>query len=367
MHCPPARIAALSAFGLLTMLSGCGGGSGGSGSTTSTSTSTQPSSTPADSFYVNTVNDAFYPPQPSSILQFSRTANGATSPVATVTGPADTIFGAMSIDAAGNLYVAGQIPGDSSNPSSPAALSKTEILVYAPGARGTATPTQIVTVGGLFNNSIAGMDVDPAGNLYLSTSIAIGSGPSGRVYLGVAVYSTSGGTLALSRSIAGDSTGIRGNAPLAVDASGNTFIAGGQYGSSPQSVLIFGPTATGDVAPDAVISGSNTGIGMIGGLAVDRSGNLYVTSGGTILEFASGATGNVAPIRTISVTDATPNTIGGSIRVDASGNIYVFGLETGAVQSILVYAPTATGSATPAATITASAYDLPGFGLALER
>ena len=370
MPSSPARIALLSVLGWSTLLSGCGGGSGSRSSTpTPPAGPTQPASTPANSFYGNTVNDAFYPPQPSTILQFSRTAHGAASPVATITGPKNTVFGAMAVGPSGNLYVAGQIPGDPSKLATPAAISTTEILVYAPGVSGTAAPTEVVTLGGVgtFNNFISGLDVDLAGNLYVSTSVAIGSGPSGRVYLAAVVYSAVNGTLTSARSIVGDSTGIASNSPIAADAAGDVFVAGGVYNSGSQSVLMFSPTASGNIAPTAAISGSSTGISSVRGLAVDRSGNLYVLSGDSVLEFAPGASGNVAPIRTITNPQITSDTIGGSIRVDAAGNIYVFGTGTDAEQTILVYPPTASGTATPVATITSTSYVLPGFGLALQR
>ncbi|HXZ19780.1 MAG TPA: hypothetical protein VEG63_07510, partial [Candidatus Acidoferrales bacterium] len=53
-----------------------------------------------------------------------------------------------------------------------------------------------------------------------------------------------------------------------------------QYVSNtvPGSVLIFPPTATGDVAPTTTISGANTALDDAHASAIDSDGNIYVTN-----------------------------------------------------------------------------------------
>ena len=358
----------LIAGSIVLLLSlGCGG-SGGSGSPVNGGPVLGPGNSPAQSFYVTQVNDAFSPPQPSSVLQFSRTAAGNASPTATITGPASFIFGPAVLDASGYLLVGGQTPSTATSNSS------AEVLVYAPGASGTAAPAQTIHLSGLFNNSIQGLDVDASGDLYISSYIAIGSGPSGRVYPGFSVYTYSSTSSSPSRVIAGDATTILGDTEIAVDPSSNVYVTGGSYGVGPQTVLIFGPKATGNVAPDATIAGSNTTLYFIRGIATDTEGNLYVASlaqntsgiGGplsgvpSILEFGPGATGNVAPIRTITGSATGMGEIG-NLRVDSSGNIYVL---NGA--QILRFAATATGNIAPAAAISSASFIEPGGGIALH-
>ena len=353
---------------LLLGLSSCGGGGNSGAPPVTVDPITNPGNSPSQSFYVTVDNDAFSPPQPSSVLQFSRTATGTVSPLGTLTGPAGVIFSSAVIDASGNLYVAGELPGGTSS------LAAAEVLIYAPGASGTAAPAQTIQLPGLFNNSIAGMDVDTAGNLYISSYVAIGSGPSGRVYPGLSVYAYSAAGSKQSRVIAGDQTTILGDTEIAVDGPGNIYVAGGSYADGPQPILIFGPKATGNVAPDATIAGPNTTLYFIRGIATDVLGDIYVASlaqntsglGGplsgipSILEFAPGAIGNVAPIRTITGSATGMGEIG-NLEVDSSGNIYVLD-----GSSIHKFAPDAKGNVAPAATITSSAFIESGGGIALH-
>ncbi|HET6947958.1 MAG TPA: hypothetical protein VFJ45_09125, partial [bacterium] len=71
---------------------------------------------------------------------------------------------------------------------------------------------------------------------------------------------------------------------------------------SGQSVTVYEPSATGDVAPIRTISGTSTGLNVPYGVALDAAGILYVSNGASnsITVYAPGATGDVAPIRTIS-------------------------------------------------------------------
>ena len=355
-----------SIFGLLCF--GCGG-SGNSGTPPITGTPIpNPGNAPSQSFYVTVDNDAFSPPQPSSILQFSRTATGTTTPLATITGPANFIFGPAVIDASGYLLVGGQTLATMT------ATSVASVLIYAPAASGTAAPAQTLQLPGLFNNFIAGMAVDTAGNLYISSDVAIGSGPAGRVYPGISVYTYSPAPASQTRTIAGDQTTILGDTEIAVDPPGNVYVTGGSYADGPQTVLIFGPKATGNVAPDATLAGPNTTLYFIRGIATDVLGNIYIASlaqntsgvGGplsgvaSILEFSPGATGNVAPIRTITGPATGMGEIG-NLQVDSAGNIYVLD-----GSSIHKFAPDAKGNVAPAATITSSSFVESGGGIALH-
>lgn len=71
------------------------------------------------------------------------------------------------------------------------------------------------------------------------------------------------------------------------------------------SVTVYAEGATGDATPIQDISGSNTGLDFPNDVAVDASGNIYVANGGnaysnSVTVYAAGATGNVAPIQDIS-------------------------------------------------------------------
>jgi sugar lactone lactonase YvrE len=148
-------------------------------------------------------------------------------------------------------------------------------------------------------------------------------------------------------TISGSSTGFDGSFGIAVDASGELFVA--NYGSN--SVTEYAPGATGDVAPAATISGSSTGLDGPLGVAVDASGDLFVANflGNSVTEYAPGATGDAAPIATISGSDTGIDGSPTGVAVDASGDLFV---ASEGNDSVTEYAPGATGNIAPVTDIT---------------
>jgi len=91
-------------------------------------------------------------------------------------------------------------------------------------------------------------------------------------------------------------------------------------------------------------------------LAVDTAGNLYVSASVTtfptlyeILVYAPAATGQATPTRSIALTNPSTQTMVTSIAVDASGAVYALN-----GNNISVFAPGATGNAAPVRLITGS-------------
>ena len=355
----------------LAFLVGCGGGSMNNGGSKNGGGPGPGVPSVATSLYVFQNNDAFFPPSPSSVLQFLRTATGNVSPSATISGPANVVFSALSVDAAGDLYVAGETIGTT-------AATGSEILVYAPGATGKASPLRTIAGSAtgmqvLSTTSVSSMTVDAASNLYVATDVQVGSGPSNRVYQGISVFSpTAAGNIAPTKSIAGDATGIFTPTQIALDSAANIYVANSAV-QGPASILIFNSGATGNAAPSGTLGGDKTNIYIPRGVAVDTAGNIYVASlaqnpppgpglGGapSILVFAVGATGNVAPIRTITGSATTMGEIG-NLRVDSAGNIYVLSGTT-----ILKFAAGASGNAAPADSITSASYFQFDGGIAVQ-
>jgi hypothetical protein len=269
--------ASVAGLAVLLALTGCstggtgsGGGIGGSGTS-----GTQPAD-PSGIYVIEDV-DFFLPPSPSMILHYPKTASGSVSPGTTITGPANVIFESMALDASGNLYVGGEVY----NASTTAHVGAVDILVYASGASGTATPARSIaptSLEVLSSNPINAMAVDAAGNLVVAAAVAIGSGPSGRVYPALSVFPpTANGDAAATRVIAGDSTTLFNPSQIAVDRTGNIYVANGQI-QGAASILIFGPTASGNMAPTVTLGGSNTTIYTPRGVALDAAGNIYVAS-----------------------------------------------------------------------------------------
>ena len=128
------------------------------------------------------------------------------------------------------------------------------------------------------------------------------------------------------RTISGANTLIHDPNSVAVDSAGDIYVADTSY------INIYGPTASGDVAPIAQILIPGTS-----GIALDPSNDIYVNQSGCgIEEFAPGSTGTPAPTRCLNV--AAP------FALDSSGNLYAcYGT------SILGFTPT---DLTPSRTIT---------------
>lgn len=128
-------------------------------------------------------------------------------------------------------------------------------------------------------------------------------------------------------TISGPNTQLNGPLQMVVDVSGRLYV----NNSANDSITVYPPGANGNVTPIATIAGSNTGLRGPQGLAIDANGTLYVSNFGvlpgnlpanSITVYAPGASGNVAPIATIG----GPNTglrRPSAVALDASGRIYV--------------------------------------------
>jgi hypothetical protein len=180
----------------------------------------------------------------------------------------------VAVDAAGNIYAA----------------STWDLTVYARGATGDVAP--IATIAGskteLFN--LNGIAVDGAGKIYAANYD--GPAPSITVYAPGA-----NGNVAPIAKVSGPRTGLEPQA-LAVDANGTVYVA--NVAAALASVTVYPPGANGDVSPQRLISGSNTGLFNPNGIAVDAQGDIYVSNSGlgrpdAIMVFGAGANGNVAP------------------------------------------------------------------------
>jgi hypothetical protein len=276
------------------------------------------------------------------ILQFSATANGAVAPVSTLKMPAGLQINGIANDATGAIYVAGQ----------PVQNKTSEILVYAAGATGSASPIRTIVGSATGLGYSICLTVDAIGLLYVCGADNT-----------ISVFSpTANGNIAPIRVISGSATLLSNPYRIAVDAIGNIYVGNGEAGIG--RILIFPAGATGNVTP-SILTGAATSLGNAFGLAVDSAGNLYVIShpvGTTtgvfgILEFAPGAIGNVAPTKTIA-GNATGIFEQTGIAVDALGSIFVVGSDNVTfVPKVAVFPPTASGNIAPATIIQSTAWD----------
>jgi hypothetical protein len=354
------KILVAAVCGIVLTLSGCGSSPSPSGSSGNGGTGGSPS--PSTSIFVGQTSTT--PGTNSitgqSILQFAANSNGSVSPESTLNLPTSFLVGRVTTDASGQVYVPGLLTPGLTN----------EILIYSAGSTGGATPTRTIT-GGHYNTpsgsfaQVSWLYVDSAGLLYVAD------------YSGdLAIFSANAsGAATPNRYLSGSLTQLTspgGLDGLAVDGSGYLYVS--VYSSTTGSILVFAPGATGNVAPVRTITAAGAvPLGSPRGLALDAAGDLYAinynsVNGDTIVEFAPGASGAAIPLKTIAGTSTGFATLNG-LCVDNAGNIYVLN-ETISGNTVTsfgmdVFGPSATGNVPPTSQFTSTSWTNPEieFGL----
>ncbi len=341
----------------LAGLTACGGGSASSG----TGTTGTGGTSAGNAIVAGGAVSVYVLQQPSSgtnsVVQFTAAANGTVAATSTLNAPAGFSAEAVAIDTGGQIYIGGGLSG------------QPEILVYAAGSSGNATPLRTILFGtGNVYNPVQALAVDASGNLYVG-------GFSGTV----SIYSsTANGAATPTRNLAGALTTLPNYYlyGLTADSTGNVYVAVGSSSlAAAGAVLVFGPTATGNVAPTRTI----TAAAAFYGVAVDGSGNLFATEDNfagtapaTIVEFSASASGAATPTKTITLTGTTPSILGG-IRLDSVGNLYAVlvtmvgtGTTATGLYSVIATGPGTTGVVAPAAQTSLTALSSPGPQLAIK-
>ncbi len=264
----------------------------------------------------------------------------------------------IAVDGSGTIYVTNQASGNGEPDS---------VNVYPPGSYAAGTPSGAIIGTKTKLAQPYGVASDSRGNLYVANSEG---GPGG--HGSITSYPTSSkGDVAPSTTISGDRTGLKSPSGIALDSSGKLYVAnvtGGPDGNG--SITVYPAASSGNVTPIATISNNpgcapcdKTGLSSPQGVAVDSSGNIYVanvTGGGvTIYPPLGSSTGTLNEAPSVVITD--PDLAGG-ITLDSSANIYVtnntyvslVGGTNGAVGSIIVYSAVSSGKVTVIATISGS-------------
>jgi hypothetical protein len=228
-----------------------------------------------------------------------------------------------------------------------------------------ATPAKalspLILVADFSGNAVLGYSLTANGNVAPTIDIAgsktrlghadnIALDSADRIYVSIndktigVFNATSNGNVRPAHGIGGSNTQLSFPIGVAVDSKGYLYVADCGYGN----VKVFAPGAHGNVAPVRVI-GLTTGCTIEE--AVDSNDNLYVTSGDNVIsEFSSYANGN-NPVKQIQEAEKSGGIGIRSIAIDSHSNIYAGNL---LAKDIRVYAPTASGPASPIRTITGS-------------
>ena len=360
---------------------------------------TSPASGPAPSIFVaNPFNVAAFPADgngdlapivpPTNMINPRGVARDARGRIYVTNGTANTVT-VYAAGANGNVPPLAVIGGANTGFTDPNAIAidasgkiyvlnlgtPDSIMVYPPlgTSTGVLNEAPIATIAGT-NTLLAspdGIALDSSGDIYVANeNYATGS---------VNVYAAgSNGNAAPIATISGTATGLYSPAGIALDAGGNIYVANNETVDSNgtvtfiPSITVYPAGSNGNATPTAIITGDQTGLSSPGGIAIDASRNLYVTSfsSGTnsIDIFAAGSNGNVAP--GASITGGNTGLFAPiGVVLDSTGNIYVVNNSGGPeyIGSVTVYSAGSTGDAIPTATITSN---LPGLdyasGIALD-
>jgi hypothetical protein len=281
-----------------------------------------------------------------SILDFSTSASGAATPISTIAGPTGSSLDFLAADGSGDIYTTSQSTAASS------------VLEYAIGSANNAQPIRSIPFNATTQISVPnGLAVDPTGDIALPEN-------SG----GVAIFSsTTNGSVAPSYYILGDSQPGGGLSTLvdataaAIDTNDNLYIVDSGVGVT-NPIVVFTTTSTG--TPTRSIGGALTtmAVGSPQAIATDTAGNLYVAnvvSGvSSILVFDPTATGNTPPLRDITGSNTLLGCVGG-IAVDSEGYLYVISTPTcgsTASPTVLKFSTTGSGNIAPVSTFTSTAW-----------
>ena len=214
------------------------------------------------------------------------------------------------------------------------------ITAYTTADTGNAAPSLTISGTNTTLDQPEGIVLDPTG-IVLTTSA--------NPWRILVFAANTIGDAAPVAAITGSNTALSHPTGLALDLRGRLYVAN----AGSNSILVFASGASGNVAPAGVITGSNTLLAAPGGIALDLRGRLYVTNtqSNVVTVFAAGANGNARPVDTIA-GPATGLDAPRGITLDPGGRIYVANSSSGAATSrVTVYAATATGNATPVASI----------------
>ena len=239
----------------------------------------------------------------------------------------------LAVDSSGNLYIA-----DVSNDRVRKVAAVTGVITTVAGTGSRGYNGDGIAATGAALSSPSGVAVDSSGNLYIADT---GNHRIRKVTLATGFINTVAGTGVIGYNgdnIAATSATLYLPSRVAIDVSGNLYIADSanyrvrKVGADTGIITTVAGTGlsfyseTKDdeniLATDAMLTGEY-------GIAVDRSGNLYIARGGSVRK-VTGATGRINTVAgggmidadNISATSALLNSASG-VALDSSGSLFI--------------------------------------------
>jgi sugar lactone lactonase YvrE len=200
-----------------------------------------------------------------------------------------------------------------------------EIMAGTGGAAaGTVNSSSTVKSLGSGFNQPEGVAVDGSGNVFVAD---LGNNAVKEM---VAV----GGSIAASPTIRTLGGGFNAPTGAAVDGSGNVFVADTLNNAVKQIVAGTGTAAAGTVNSTSTVNTLGNGFSEPDGVAVDGSGNVFVA------DFANNAVKEIVAVNGIITASPAINSLGAAfslpngVAVDASGNVFVADYNDNSVMEI---------------------------------
>lgn len=247
---------------------------------------------------VDTVNNQIFVANygNNSITVYGRTDTGNIAPVRVISGASTGLSYPISIalDTANNeIFLVNQM-----NITAGGTQTSGSITVYRTTDSGNVSPLRTISMASTSLNYLGGIALDTVNN-----EIFVGNTASAGNSTGIAVYGrTDTGNVSPVRTISGVNTGLMNIKGIAVDALNNEIIVADLY---YRSITVYRRTDTGNVSPVRTINGEMTGLSYPHGVAIDSVNNQIAVVNGyygnnSITIYGRTDSGNITPVRSIS-------------------------------------------------------------------